>query len=329
MRDLGIYAQDQWTIDRLTFNLGVRVDVLDGWTPPQEQEATPSGWIPARSFEKVTGLPRWRDINPRVGMAYDLRGNGRTALKLSLGRYVRKTGVDIARAYGPVVTSVNQVGRSWGDANGNFFPDCDLSNFGANGECGAIQDANFGQNNPNATRWGDEVNGWGKRDHNWDLSAEVQQEVLPWLSVTAGYYFNTGSYYNTDSNVRVTDNLAIGPADFDTCCVTAPVDPRLPGGGGNEVCGLYDLNPEKFGQIENLVTETSNFGSDNRRNHFINLSWDARLPNGIGFGGGVDTGRSTTGWRRAPAMWSIHRSRPPSPGASGGASTRSSSASLP
>ena len=293
MRDLGVYAQDQWTIDRLTFNLGVRVDVLDAWTPAQEQEATPSGWIPARSFDKREGLPSWRDINPRLGVAYDLRGNGRTALKLSLGRYVRKTGVDIARAYGPVVTSVNQVGRSWGDANGNFFPDCDLSNFGANGECGAIQDANFGQSNPNATRWGDEVNGWGKRDNNWDLSAEVQQEVVPGLSVTAGYYFNTGGYYNLDSNVRVQDNLSIGPEDFDAYCVTAPVDPRLPGGGGNEVCGLYDLKPEKFGQIENLVTETSNFGSDNRRNHFVNLSWDARLPNGIGFGGGIDTGRST------------------------------------
>ena len=139
---------------------------------------------------------------------------------------------------------MNQVGRSWGDANGNFFPDCGLSNFGANGECGAIQDANFGQNNPNATRWGDEVNGRGKRDHNWDFSAEVQQEVLPGLSVTTGYYFNTGGYYNTDSNVRVTDNLALGPADFDTYCVTAPVDPRLPGCGGNEICGLYDLKPE-------------------------------------------------------------------------------------
>ena len=101
MRDLGIYAQDQWTIDRLMLNLGVRDDYLDGWTPPQEQEATPSGWIPARSFEKVTGLPRWRDINPRVGMAYDLSGDGKTAIKLSLGRYVRKTGVDIANSMAP------------------------------------------------------------------------------------------------------------------------------------------------------------------------------------------------------------------------------------
>ena len=303
-RETGLYVQDQWTIDRLTLNLGLRVDFMDGWVPAQSIEAsgsasaltpgsTPNGWVAARSFDKVEGLPRWRDVNPRLGMAYDLSGDGKTAIKLSLGRYIRKTGVDIARSFNPINTSVNRVGRSWNDANGNFFPDCDLGNFDANGECAAINNSNFGQNNPNATRWGDEVNGWHKRDNNWDLSAEVQQEVVPGLSVTAGYYFNNGGYYNADSNVRIQDNLSIGPQDFDEYCVTAPVDARLPGGGGNEICGLYDLKPEKFGQISNLVTETSTFGSDSRRNHFINLSWDARLPNGIQFGGGIDTGRST------------------------------------
>ena len=264
-------SQDQWTIDRLTLNLGVRVDFMDGWVPAQSIEesgspsfynagTSPNGWVPARSFDKVEGLPRWRDINPRLGMAYDVSGDGRTALKLSLGRYVRKTGVDIARSFNPINTSVNSVGRSWNDANGNFFPDCDLGNFSANGECAAIRNSNFGQNNPNATVWSDDVNGWGKRDNNWDLSAEVQQEVVDGLSVTAGYYFNNGGYYNADSNVRIQDNLSIGPSDFDEYCVTAPVDGRLPGGGGNEICGLYDLKPEKFGQINNLVTETSNYG---------------------------------------------------------------------
>ena len=303
-RETGLYLQDQWTIDRLTLNLGLRVDIMDGWVPAQTIEAsgspslltpgsTPNGWVAARSFDRVDGLPSWRDINPRMGMAYDLSGDGKTALKLSLGRYVRKTGVDIARSFNPINTSVNSVNRSWSDSNFNFFPDCDLGDFTANGECAAINNSNFGQNNPNATIWGDEVNGWGTRDHNWDLSAEVQQEVLPGLSVTAGYYFNNGGYYHGDSNVRMQDNLSIGPEDFDEYCVTAPVDSRLPGGGGQEICGLYDLKPEKFGQVNNLITETKNFGSDVRRNHFINMSWDARLPNGIQFGGGVDSGIST------------------------------------
>ena len=292
--ETGIYAQDQWTLDRLTLNLGVRLDLFDAKVPAQSIAATRSGWIPARSFAEVTGVPAWRDINPRLGLAYDLSGDGRTALKVSMGRYVRKTGVDIANLVNPITTSVNRVARAWNDANGDYYPDCNLGDFTANGECGAIADQNFGKNNPRATQWDPAVlNGWGVRDNNWDFSAEVQQQLAPGFSITTGYYHNNGGYYHGDSNVRVTDNLAVGPADFDTFCITAPSDSRLPGGGGNQICGLYDIKPEKFGQVENLVTQTSKFGSDKRRNDFVNLSWDARLANGIRFGGGVDTGRST------------------------------------
>ncbi|MBI2189472.1 MAG: TonB-dependent receptor, partial [Acidobacteria bacterium] len=42
--ELGIYAQDQWRIDRLTLNLGLRFDRFRGWVPAQDIRATPSGW---------------------------------------------------------------------------------------------------------------------------------------------------------------------------------------------------------------------------------------------------------------------------------------------
>ncbi len=54
-------------------------------------------------------------------------------------------------------------------------------------------------------------------------------------------------------NFSVTDNVLVEPGDFDEYCVTAPTDPRLPGGGGNEICGLYDVNPDKFGQVRNEI----------------------------------------------------------------------------
>ena len=47
----------------------------------------------------------------------------------------------------------------------------------------------------------------------------------------------------------MTDNQLVTPADYDPYCVTAPVDTRLPGGGGYQVCGLYDIKPAKFGQV--------------------------------------------------------------------------------
>ena len=101
--------------------------------------------------------------------------------------------------------------------------------------------------------------------------------------------------YNQENNSRnrVTDNTLLGAADYDEYCVTAPVDPGLPDGGGYEVCGLYDVKPGSFGQSSTFVTDSHAFGDTVFRNHFVNVTIDGRLPNGIQFGGGVDTGQST------------------------------------
>ena len=103
----------------------------------------------------------------------------------------------------------------------------------------------------------------------------------------------TGGYYhNWDGNFIVTDNVAVTAASYSPYCITAPVDARLPGGGGYQVCGLYDVNPDKFGKVSNLVTQSSNFGEQKRINDFFGINLDARLGQGIRLGGGVDAGRT-------------------------------------
>jgi hypothetical protein len=304
--DLGIFAQDQWKIARLTLNYGLRFDYVHGYVPDQTTPGVPdekffdrfpgmplsNPWVGERKFTAVKGIPSWKDINPRLGVAYDLFGNGRTALKSHFGRYVAKTNVDVAVLLNPITTSVNTASRAWTDANGNFVPDCDLGNPGQNGECLALNNQNFGKSNPNAVRWSDDVReGWGTRDYNWEFGAEAQHELSAGLSINGGYYFNTGGYYrNTDSAQRVNNNLSVGPEDFDNFCVTAPSDARLPGGGGYPICGLSDVKPEKFGQSQLLVESDSKFGQDKRRNHFFGVGMTARLPRGIRAGGGFDAG---------------------------------------
>ena len=308
MPDLGIYAQDQWVMDKLTLNLGVRFDWLRGHVPAQDQPEPPhegawpgdprtNPWFPpgTRVFDRVDNAPNWRDFSPRLGMAYDVFGDGRTAVKASLSRYVGKMGTFMTQLNNPINTSVNAAGRAWNDANGNYVPDCDLGNFSANGECGPIANSNFGKNNPNAIQWDPDllIGGNGRRDYNWDMSLELQQEVRDGFSVTTGLYQNTGGYYEQRwSKTRVTDNLAVTPEDYDPFCIMAPMDPRLPGGGGYEVCGLYDVKPEKFGQVDDYRTLREPFGDDVRLNQFLGVTFDARLQNGIRFGGGFDTGRS-------------------------------------
>lgn len=84
--NFGWYGQNQWTIKNLTLNLGVRFDYLNEYVAAQHLEAGP--FVPAHDFPRVDDVPDWRDINPRLGASYDLFGNGRTALKASLGRHV-------------------------------------------------------------------------------------------------------------------------------------------------------------------------------------------------------------------------------------------------
>src|SRR6185503_18727941 len=131
----------------------------------------------------------------------------------------------------PASVLVNSTNRSWNDANRNFVPDCDLLAPAANGECGAMDNPAFGTARVGATYDPDTLSGWGKRDHNWQFQTGIQHELAPRLSVDYGYY---RTWFG---NFVVTDDRAIGPADFDTFSITAPSDPRLPGGGGYTVSG--------------------------------------------------------------------------------------------
>ena len=307
--ELGMFIQDQWRVNRLTFNYGVRFDYVNGYTPVQDMPGTPdekfydrfpgipaiNPWVGSRTFDAVEGIPSWKDIDPRFGVSYDLFGNGRTALKFAIGRYVAKTNVDVAVLLNPNTTAVNTATRSWTDRNNNYYPDCNLGNFGEQGECGAISDQNFGKQNPRALQWSDAVrSGWGVRDNNWDMSTEIQHELTRGLSVNGGYYFNNGGYFrNTDSVQRSTDNQLVSPSDFDEFCVTAPLDPRLPNGGGYPICGLSAIKPGAFGLSQPVVKPTKDFGQDIRRNHFFGVGFNARLARGIRVGGGFDTGHSS------------------------------------
>jgi hypothetical protein len=244
--------------------------------------------VPARDYAPVHDVPNWKDLAPRLGAAYDLFGDGKTAVKWTLGRYVNGAGAYVAAAQNPVNRAVTNITRTWNDANRDFVPDCTLSNPGANGECGAFSDLNFGLPNPTLTVTDDDVLfGFGRRGYNWETSAVLQRQLRPGMSMDVGYFRR---WYG---NFTVTDNLAVTPADYDPFCIKAPVDSRLPGGGGNDVCGLYTVRPAVFGRVDNFVTFADNF-TGTRRQVFsgVDVGVSARFSNGGQVSGGLSSGRT-------------------------------------
>jgi hypothetical protein len=282
--DLGLFGQDQWTIGSLTLNLGVRFDALHSYVPDQTRPA--GQFTPAFNISKVDNVPNWKDISPRLGAAYDLFGNGKTAIKWALGRYVNLETTAIAGAVNPAQAIAFSTTRTWNDANGNFVPDCSLTNRAANGECGAMANQSFGTPVAQTKYASDVLLGWGVRPYNWQTSVAMQHELFPGFGLNVGYF---RTWYG---NFRVTDNLSVSLTDFSSYCIKAPADSRLPGGGGYQVCGIYDVNPNRFGQVDNLVTQASRFGERSQVFNGVDVGINARFGRGGHLSGGISVGQT-------------------------------------
>jgi hypothetical protein len=284
--NLGIFAQDRWTVNRLTVTGGIRLDFQNESTEPFT--AGPHRWAPNRnfSFGEVKNVPNWKDINPRISGTYDLFGNGKTALKASASRGVEQDSIRYASANNPANTIIVQTQRAWTD-NGDFVPNCDLTVGAANGECGPWVVPTFGTSLP-GTRYDQAImNGWGVRPWNWEFSTGIQQEILPRLSASFGYFRRvSGNFY-------VQDNEALAPGDFTEYSVIA-VPTALPNGlqlpnAGQTVTGLYDQN--FLPAPRNVIKDASQFGDQFQHFDGIDFSLDARLRNGLTLQGGVSTGK--------------------------------------
>ena len=297
-----MYAQEQWTLGRATVQGALRFD--HAWSYSPEQIVGPTRFLPVPIvFPETAGVKGYNDISPRVGVAYDVFGTGKTSLKVNLGRYLDAASNNngnysitnpTSRMAGSTEAGRPPVTRTWNDLTypigdprrGNFVPDCDLLAPDPNGECGVISDRNFGTNRLSRNFDPAALEGWGVRPADWEFGVSIQQEVLPRVSAEVGYFYRWLDNFFGD------DNLATVASDFTKFSLTAPIDPRLPGGGGYRIDNLYDVDPSKAGRIDNYFTRAENMGEWTQHYHGIQLNVAARPTASLTFQGGFNTGQT-------------------------------------
>ena len=260
--DFGVFAQDAWTMRRLTLNMGARWDYFNAEVPALSAPA--STWVPARERAAVENVPNWKDWAVRFAGSYDVFGDGKTALKANVGKYVASAALGFAELFN-TLTATSET-RTWQDLDGNRSVLDAQGNLQRDEIIGGT--ANFGQASGT-----DRPDPALKREYNWESGVQIQHQLVPRVSLTLGYH------HRTFGNIAVTDNLNLSLDDWTPVTISAPLDDRLPGGGGYPI-EVWTLNPTKVGTAtDNLRT----FSTSNTRVYDgFDLTMTARL-RGAGF----------------------------------------------
>ena len=271
--DCGLYVQDAWTVDRFTLNLGLRYDWFVNSIPGGSRPA--GHFTPELTIAGYPDIPNWQDWNARIGVAYDLFGDGSTAVKMAAGRYVANEALGISDPFNPLSPTGNLDYRSWTDLN---FDGTAINPDGTPQyeEIGPSYNPNFGTPTSAVTLDPD-----APRGHNWEYSGGIERQL------TDGWSLSGMWHRRQFSEFRWRDNLNLDAADWAPVNFTAPGHATLPNGGGQDITVYEFADPNfVFSTGEQLMTlapddwRTWNGFElivDGRlwRGGFVNASWTA------------------------------------------------------
>ncbi|HJU44144.1 MAG TPA: carboxypeptidase regulatory-like domain-containing protein [Vicinamibacterales bacterium] len=181
---IGAFLNDTWSRGRMTVNAGVRYDRYTGWLPEQQQLAgSLAVWAPqfpelanrvqAKTFAE-NQLYTWNLFAPRIGVVFDLTGDGRTVIKGNYGLYWHNPGVGVGATGNANIASKNAT-YAWNDRNGDKR--------WQRGEEGALQTASLEgaiSVDPNI-----------KAPYTHEVSAWVERQLTDTMGVRGGFVYKT------------------------------------------------------------------------------------------------------------------------------------------
>jgi Carboxypeptidase regulatory-like domain len=292
----GFFVQDGWTRGRLTMQGALRYDRASSYAPTELNGTTKTSFLnPAPiTIPRTPGVDSYNDITPRIGVAYDVFGTGRTAVKFNWGNYLAYAANDPPyTSTNPGFTVVRDVqNRQWTDLDNDKVVDCDLLNPALNNECAAATGTapNFGRLGAATQVDPSVLSGWGVRPGDHQYTVTLQHELRPRVSADFSYTHRSfHGFFVTDDLTR-RGNVA---SFYETYTLTAPQDSRLANGGGYPVTVFVPTAAAQAVAPRLFMTRESDFGPE-RDSVWdgIGFNLNSRLRNGLTtqIGGGIGRG---------------------------------------
>jgi hypothetical protein len=268
--NFGIYAQDSWRLNRFTVNYGLRWDYAKQHVVGKDAQF--GRFASSLPYGDIY-LPVWKDFSPRASVIYDLSGNGKTAIRFGVNKYMTAVTTGFAQIYNPtaLTTSPN---LAWTDLNGDDIaqgergcvyrtPGCEIDFSGLPANFGVRALSTF---DPNL-----------RRPYQLAYNLGLSHEVFRGVAVT-------GEWFHSDfKNMIARNNVARSASDYTPVTVYSPRD-------GTPIT-IYNVSSAKLNQVTNVDSTDENL---TRKYDGVELNVNARLPHGARIFGGLSSEKVVT-----------------------------------